>query len=274
MHVLRKPFALALALAAVCLSAAGARAQQQQSQAPAAEENIVQGKGFANEVFEVRNRDPFALSQVLRPLGSGFRGSAMQHNQEFRTISVRDFPENLAVIREAIRRLDTPQPARPTIEFHIHLLVGTNDERVTSDFPAQLGDVVKQLRATLGYKNFSVMGSQVMRSKEERVGDVYNKGVADIKVTNASLAAANPVFYEYHLRQFSVAEAGGAARIQIDDFNLTLRMPLLLSADKVTYEQVGFRNPVSLREGERVVVGTTSVGDRSVAVVLTAMTMK
>lgn len=263
----------ALALAAVCLVAAGAGAQEPKP-APPAGDNIVSEKGFSNEIFEVRNRDPLALAQVLRPLGSGFRGALMQHNQEFRTITVRDFPENLAVIREAIRRLDTPQPPRPSIEFHVHLLVGTNDERVTSDFPAQLSDVVKQLRATLGYKNFSVMGSQMMRSKEERGADVYNKGVADLKVTDAALASANPVFYEYHLRSFSVAEGDGPARILIEDFNLALRMPLLLSADQVGYEQVGFRNPVSLREGERVVAGTTSVRDKSVIVVLTATTMK
>ena len=263
----------ALALLVVCLAAAAARAQEPKP-APPAEENVVTGKGFSNEVFEVKNRDPLALARVIRPLGSGFKGSIMEHNQEFRTITVRDFPENIAVIREAIRRLDTPQPPRPSIEFHVHLLVGTNDESVTSDFPAQLGDLVRQLRTTLGYKNFSVMGSQVMRSKEERVGDVYNKGVADLKVTKAALAEANPVFYEYHLRQFAVTEAGGQPRIQVDDFTLALRMPLLLSPDKITYQDVGFRNPVTLREGERVVVGTTSVGDKSVVVVLTATTMR
>jgi hypothetical protein len=262
----------ALALLAVCLAAAAAAAQEAKP-APPAEDNVVVGKGFANEVFDVRNRDPLNLALVLRPLGSGFKGAVMQPNQEFRTITVRDFPENLAVIREAIRRFDTPQPPRPAIEFHVHLLVGSNDERVTGDLPAQLGEVVKQLRASLGYKNFSVMGSQMMRSKE-RGGDVHNKGVADLKLTNAALASANPVFYEYHLRQFSVVEAGGAPRIQIDDFTLSLRMPLLLSPDKVTYQDVGFRNPVTLREGERVVVGTTSVGDKSVVVVLTATTMK
>ena len=263
----------ALALVAVCCCFAAARAQEPKP-APPADDSVVSGKGFSNEIFEVRNRDPLALSSVLRPLGSGFKGAVLQPNQEFGTITVRDFPENLAVIREAIRRLDTPQPPRPGIEFHVHLLVGTNDERVTSDFPAKLGDIVQQLRASLGFKNFSVMGSQMMRSKEERGVDVYNKGVADLKVVNASLASANPVFYEYHLRSFSVAEGGGAPRILIDDFNLTLRMPLLLSTDKVTYEQVGFRNPVSLREGERVVAGTTSVGDKSVVVVLTARTTK
>jgi hypothetical protein len=272
MQGFRNRLALTLALAAVCLAAAGARAQEQK-QSPAAEDDVVREKGFANEVFEVKNRDPLKLTSVLWPLGSGFRGSAITPNAEFRTISVRDFPENILAIREAIRRLDTPEPPRPGIEFHVHLLVGTNDERVTNNFPAPLGDVVKQLRSTLGHKNFSVMGSQMLRSKEGR-GDVYNKGVADLKLTDAALAASNPVFYEYHLRSFSLDAAGGPTRVQVDDFNMSLRVPLLLSPDKVTYQDVGFRNPVALREGERVVVGTTSVGDKSIVVVLSATTMK
>lgn len=268
----RNRIALAMALAAVCFAAAAARAQEPK-QTPA-EDNFVNGKGFANEVFEVRNRDPLNLVRVLSPLGSGFRGAVMTANPEFRTITVRDFPENIFAVREAIKRLDTPEPPRPSIEFHVHLLVGTNDERVTTDYPAQLGDVVKQLRSSLGYKNFSVMGSQVLRGKEGRSGDIYNKGVADLKVTNAALASSNPVFYEYHLRSFSLADSGGPARIQVDDFTLSLRVPLLLSPDKVTYQDVGFRHPVTLREGDRVVVGTTSVGDKSVVVVLSATTAK
>jgi hypothetical protein len=270
---LRKRASLALALLAVCFAAAGARAQEPKP-APAADDNFVVGKGFANEVFEVKNRDPLSLARALKPLGSGFKGAVMEHNQEFRTITVRDLPENIAIIREAIRRLDTPQPPRPSIEFQVHLLVGTNDQTAAGDIPAQLGDIVQQLRTKLGYKNFSVMGSQFIRSKEERNLTVSNKGVADLKLSSAGLASANPVFYEYQLRSFTVTEGGGPTRIQVEAFNLSLRMPLLLSSDKVTYHDVGFNNPVTLREGERVVVGTTSVGDKSVVVILTATTMK
>lgn len=272
MQGFRNRLAMSLALAAVCLATAGARAQEQKP-SPAAEDDVVREKGFATEVFEVKHRDPLKLTSVLTPLGSGFRGAAIKPNGEFRTISVRDFPENILAIREAIRRLDTPEPPRPGIEFHVHLLLGTNDERVTNDFPAVLGDVVKQLRSSLGYKNFSVMGSQMLRSKEGR-GDVYNKGVADLKLTDAALAASNPVFYEYHLRSFSLDAATGPTRVQVDDFNMALRVPLLLSPDKVTYQDVGFRSPVALREGERVVVGTAGMGNRALILVMTARTIK
>jgi len=273
MQRFRNRLAFALALASVCLVAAGARAQEQQKQTPAAEDNYVREKGFASEVFEVKNRDPLQLTSVLRPLGSGFRGAALTPNAEFGTISVRDFPENISAIREAIRRLDTPEPPRPAIEFHVHLLVGADDERAPRDLPAGLGDVVNQLRAALGHKNFSVMGSQVLRGKEGR-GDVYNKGVAALGLADAAAVSGYPVFYEYHLRSFSLDSAAGPTRVQVEDFSMSLRVPLVLSPNNVTYQDVGFRNPVALREGERVIVGTTSVSDKSLVVVLSATTMK
>ena len=261
---------LALALALVCASAASAQTEQS---APKPEDNYVTNKAFQNRVFEIKNRDPINLSRVLGPLTSGFKGSVVMPNPEFHTITVRDFPENIAVIEEAIRRLDTPEPSRPGIEFRIHMLVASNDEAAPNRYPAELSDVVKQLQSTLGYKNFTLMGSQIVRSKEGR-GDNYNKGVADFKMANDTPASKNPVFYSYNFNTISLDQSGGQTRVQIGDFNMDMKVPLTLGDNKIIYEQVGFRNPVLLREGEQVVVGTTSIADKSVVVVLSVSTVK
>ncbi|HEX8560943.1 MAG TPA: hypothetical protein VF668_22815 [Pyrinomonadaceae bacterium] len=259
-------FALAVALCA----AGAAHAQTEQAKQ---DDNFVTQKMFQNRVFEVRNRDPLSLSRVLSPLTSGFRGAVVSPNQEFRTITVRDFPENIAIIEEAIRRLDTPEATRPTVEFRVHMLVASNDEALPNRYPAELSDVVRQLQASLGLKNFSLMGSQIVRGKEGRVENT-NKGVADLKLANDTPANKSPVYYSYGLRGVSLDNAGGQARVQVEEFAMDLKMPLWLGGDKVVYESVGFRNPVSLREGERVVAGTTSIADKSVVVVLTASTAK
>ncbi len=163
MHQLRPRTFLALAL--LLLAAPAALAQ---SEAPRQEDNYVTQKMFQNRVFDVKNRDPQSLVRVLAPLTSGFRGAVVSANPEFRTISVRDFAENIAVIEEAIRRLDMPEAARPAFEFSVHLLVASNDEAVANRYPAELADVVKQLQGSLGYKNFSLMGSQIVRAREGR----------------------------------------------------------------------------------------------------------
>jgi hypothetical protein len=258
-----------LALALLALAAPAALAQD----APKQEDNYVTQKIFQNRVFDVKNRDPQSLVRVLAPLTSGFRGALVSANTEFRTISVRDFPENIAVIEEAIRRLDTPEPARPGVEFRVHMLVASNDEAVPSRYPAELSDVVKQLQASLGYKHFSLMGSQIVRGKGGR-GENSNRGVADIKLANDTPASKNPVYYTYNLINVSLEDGAGPARIQVELFNMEMRVPLWLGGDKIVYESVGFKNPVTLREGERVVAGTTSIADKNVVVILSASTTK
>ncbi|HJQ32554.1 MAG TPA: hypothetical protein VJ866_10255 [Pyrinomonadaceae bacterium] len=260
--------ALALALAA----APAAFAQQQAKQ----DDDYVTQKMFQSRVFEIRNRDPQSIARILAPLTSGFRGAVVSSNQEFRTISVRDFPENIAVIEEAIRRFDTPEVPRPSIEFRVHMLVASNDEATPgryAPYPAELAGVVKQLQSTLGYKNYSLMGSQVLRGKESNLV-ATNRGVADFRMPSDTGAGRSPVFYNYTIFSVALDEVGGRPRIQVGEFTMNMNVPLVVSADKISYQEVGFKNPVSLRDGEPAVVGTTSIADKSVVVVLTANTMK
>jgi hypothetical protein len=271
----RNRFFLALAAAILLASAALAQTQKPQA-APAAaeqEDNFVTSRKFQNRVFEIKHRDPTQLAGALSALGSGFRGAALTANHEFKTISVRDFPENITVIEEAIRRLDMPLPTLPSIEFRVHLLIASNDDSLANRYPSELDGVVKQLQTTLGYKNFSLMGSQVIRSKEGR-SDTYNKGVADLKLSNETAASKNPVFYIYNFRSVSIDTRGGQARIQLDEFQLDMKVPVVMGQNNIAYENVGFKNPVSLREGEKVVVGTTSIADKSVVVIISASTMQ
>ena len=267
-HRRRIFLALALALAA----APAAMAQQVQPQ----DEHVTQ-KMFQSRVFEIRNRDPQSIARMLEPLTSGFRGTVVSSNQEFRTISVRDFPENIAVIEEAIRRFDTPEAPRPSVEFRVHMLVASNDEATPgryAPYPAELAGVVKQLQATLGYKNYSLMGSQVVRGKEGN-SMVNNRGVADFRMPSDTGAGRSPVFYNYTILSVALDNGGGGRpQVQVGEFVMNMNVPLVVSADKITYQDVGFKNPVTLRDGEPAVVGTTSIADKSVVVVLTANTVK
>src|SRR5215213_2986921 len=62
--------------------------------------DFVTEKGFKSKVFEVKHRDADSLVEVLRQLSSGFKGASISASSEFKTIVVRDFPENLATIEE------------------------------------------------------------------------------------------------------------------------------------------------------------------------------
>ena len=241
--------------------------------------DYVEEKGFKGKIFEIKYRDPYGLLQVIRPLGSGFKGATISVEQAFKTLTVRDFPENIAAIEEAINRLDKPEAPRPDIEFTIHILIATNAESIPrdargtfTDFPPELSDVIKQLQSTLRYKSYGMMTSAIHRAKEGPSG-VSNSGVAESVLFSNVPTPPNPIFYEYSLERISIDSATGTSTVQVGGFRFSMRVPLSLGSN-VQYQNVGFGSPVSLRQGEKVVVGSTTMGDKGLIVVVSAKVLK
>jgi hypothetical protein len=267
---------LAAAFVLTLMLAAAAFAQQVQTAPTAAprEPDYVQEKGFKTKIIEVKYRSPDSLYQVLRNLGSGVKGALVSPNSEFKTLTVRDYPENIATMEEAVKRLDTPEAARPDIELHVHILIASNVAKSGNEYPAELNDVIKQLQGTLAYKSYSLMASAIQRAKESGRGG-GNSGVAEAKLFNVDVPVGSPILYEYNLDSIFVQPAaGGQNQVQIPNFGFTMRVPLNVGGPNgqpsIQYQNVGFRTPVSVREGERVVVGTTTMGDKGLIVVLSA----
>ena len=256
--------------------ATSAVAQQPQPTAPPAKESeYVQEKGFKSKVFELKNRVPGELIGALRPLGSGFKGATIYASEGLKTLSVRDFPENIAAIEEAIKRLDVPQPTptpSPDIEFHVHILVAGNTATTGEDFPAELTDVIKQMQGTLKYKSYGVMASAVHHATTGGSG-VSNNGVAESKLFNVNTPLGNPIFFNYNLSPLRLNTEASPQSVTIGSFRFHLRIPLNVGTQtqqQIQYQDVGFETPVTVREGEKVVVGTTTMGDKGLIVVVSA----
>lgn len=233
----------------------------------------VEEKGFKGRIFEIKHRDPYGILQVVRSLGSGFKGATMSvGGGEFRTLTVRDFPENIAAIEEAIKRLDTPEAPRPDIEFTVHVLIASNAAGEKESYPQDLADVVKQLKLALKYTSYALMTSGVHRAKEGSVG-VVNNGVAESKLFASVPTPPNPIFYNYRLEGISIDSAAGGSTVQVGRFQFNIRVPLSIGA-QIQYENVGFNSPVGLRQGEKVVVGSTTMGDKGLVVVVSAKLLK
>jgi type II secretory pathway component GspD/PulD (secretin) len=253
----------ALAFALIFVSASFAQ-QPSTTTTQNPSDNYVTEKNFKSKVFEVKYRDVTNLAYVLRSLGSGFKGAAIQSNVEFKTITVRDFPENIATMEEAIKRLDTPAAPRPDIELHMYVLIASNTGSATADVPAGLKDVLTQLRGTLNYRNYELVASGVQRLTETS-GGLQGSGVAEVPSLNSGTPSV-PTPYEYYLRNISfVQNATGTPTIQINEFTfktLTER------------DQARVQTALNLRDGEKVVVGTATLRSRALVIVLTAKLIK
>jgi len=232
------------------------------------EDNFVTEKGFKSKIFEVKYRDAESIAKVIRQLGSGFKGASISANSEFKTLTVRDFPENLATMEEALKRLDTPASPRSNIELHMHVLLASNSSASASpgsaSVPAELKDVLTQLRATLNYANYELATSVVQRLTETSRG-LRGKGTAEISKSPAP-GTSGMLPYEYLINWVTLTStASGATIVQISEFSFTTG---LTSSTQDNRTQV--QTALNLRDGEKVVVGTATLGDRALIIVLSA----
>ena len=232
-----------------------------QQPAPAQEkpkDDFVTERQFKSKIFEVKYREPSSIASVLRQLGSGFKGAGISSNSEFKTITVRDFPENLVTIEEAIKRLDTPAPPRSSIQMQMHVLLASNRPAtgLAGEVPAELKEVITELRGTLNYRNYELITS-VLQRLSETIRGLSGTGVAQVP---GAQSGVTPAQYEYYISQVSfMPSSAGAQNIQIGEFSFS-----------VVGEGVRGKMSTALnvRDGEKVVVGTTTISDRALIVVL------
>ncbi len=262
-----KTLALFLLLAIFSTAAVGQTPSQ-----PAPADKYVTNSGFKNRVFEVHNRMPDDLVPVIRLLTSGFKGAELAASNEFRTITVRDFPENIAAIEEAIKRLDTPEVTRPDIELRMHVLLASNKEGASNQYPADLKDVIAELQKTLNFKEYTLLTSIVQRTRESRGPHnsyLDGRGSAEVSWPNPNLSVgfekriSNYAFYANSVALTS--PPSGATEIQLGEFTFSLSVP---------GTEARIHSDVRMRDGERVVVGTAGFSDKALILVMTARVLK
>lgn len=256
----------------IALFATAAPGQTQSQPAPAPSDNYVTNTGFKNKVFEVRNRLPEDLLPVIRLLTSGFKGAQLAASNEFRTITVRDFPENIAAIDEALKRLDTPEAARPNIELRMHVLLASNKEGTPDQYPTDLKDVIAELQKTLSYKGYSLLTSIVQRTRESRgvrPGYLEGRGSAEVAWPSGTTPGGSDKrnsSYQFYANSIALSSSPtGVVEIQLGDFAFTLQAP---------GSEAKIRSDVRMRDGEKVVVGTAGFNDKALILVMTARVLK
>jgi hypothetical protein len=249
-------------IAAIVLCATTAVAQETKKED---EYNTI--REYKNKVFSIQNREPNAIASAVKLLGSGFRGAGLSVNSELRTITIRDFPENIAAIEEAIKRLDRPVAQTPEIEMKISVLIGSKTAVTGPAVPDDLSSVVKQLQSTLTYPNYGLMTTTVHRTRAG-IG-IEGSGVAEPTLLGMTAVQERPIFYTYQARGITLGSSESPT-VGIDNFEFAMQVPLDVGNSGVQYRSVGFKTPVTLRQKEKVVIGTTTMRDKVLIVVLMA----
>jgi len=117
----------------------------------------------------------------------------------------------------------------------------------------------------LSYKSYYLMTSLVQRTREG-AEQIAGEGIVEIGPPVAT-SADNNVQYKYRINQVSLSPAlTGASMVQLNGLNFQIRSNVLGIAQMQT--------STGVRDGERVVIGTASLKDKGLIVVLSARVIK
>lgn len=180
----------------------------------------------------------------------------------------------------------TPAPmldSDANLDTLLHLIVATNENVDDARMPNSLDSVIKQLRATLPFKNYRLAATLVNRVKNEGRVDVrWIGGLLD--APSAAAHTLTPSFGQFQVGLVKlVRNAEGQPIVQMTRFSFGARIPTQTAQmaplsgggsfptggfPLITYENTGVTTDISMREGEAVVVGTLSPGSAGDAIVL------
>jgi hypothetical protein len=253
-------------------------AQTESPQQPAEKKTAISESKLSVKLFEIRYKSPSSLSDALIALSSGAPGTMMKSNGQLRTLTVRDFPENIAAIEEALRRLDIPEPPPVSLECQLHLVSASMVDTEKSQLPKTLEPVVAQLRSTLKFTNYRYVSSTLNRISDG--GSVESNGLTGTLFPTPSgviNTPDNPTFYQYALKGTKLTQdASGKEAIQIEQFKFGASVPLKLEGNKTIYKDIGLQTPLTLRESEMAAVGTVNISrsDEAIIVIVSVKRLK
>ena len=231
-----------------------AQSTQQQAQptrqAAQQEQQPYSMRNLESNIFIIKHRDPNELLKIIKVLGSNSPLAAMQANemQEIKTITVRDYSENIRVIMDAIKILDVPVAAVENVELQLRVdIIWASTRTFVGDpVPSNLSDVVSALSKTLSYTQFRQGATYTLRSKGQGINYVTGK----LKWPNSEDDVTLDSSCYFNSQNF-VKETG-----------------VLHSQFIFTYNTSRINSDISLKNGEKIVVGTTLVGDIAMVAVV------
>jgi hypothetical protein len=216
------------------------------AQAPAADARV-------NKLLTLKNADPNSVAPMFNQWGV-----SIVPNNQIKTLSISGPADKVAAVEAAIKQLDA---APKTIELTVYFVVGGDQPNLMGGtVPQDLRDVITQLKGAFTFKDYKMLDALTLRTRAGSSAD-----------TSGILNAANPPrMSQFSIRNATVSEDG--ATIRIDRMHAGLRIPYTrregvgtdakgaASAQKsVEYINSGIDQDVDVKEGQKVVVGRSSL---------------
>ena len=194
------------------------------------------------KLVTLRNMEPRAIESMVQMFGV-----QINSNNQMKTMAITGIPENLAAAEAAIKQLDV---APKNIDLTVYFVVGGDQASMMGGaVPQDLRDVITQLKSTFTFKEYKMLDVLTLRT---RVGSNAE--------TSGILSTANPPrMSQFSIQNTTVSEDG--TTIRIDRMHAGLRIPISVASPQKNTEYInsGINQDVDVKEGQKVVVGRSSL---------------
>lgn len=217
---------------------------------------------FVTQIFRVRYADVRDLANIIHL----FRGRA-QPEPELGVIAWTGPPSLLPAVEAAIRSLDVAPVPEPNVELTVYFLMATKEGPPSTSVPADLDGVAVQLQEVFGYTSVRLIEVTAIRVRNGSQGKING-------ILPQRLADDREARYQFYFDKLHVTEDSSGRSIRLDRLNAGVQAPHnVVEGGQATtrYMQTGIQTDIDLREGQKAVIGKTSIegGAETVFVVVT-----
>jgi hypothetical protein len=201
-------------------------------------------------IFQLKYADARDVANVLGVFGYGINA-----NRDLRVVAVSAPAETMAAIEDAVKRLDVPAAAPKDIDLTVYLVVASEQSGASDSLPPELQPVANEMKKIFSYKGFRLLDSILLRTQPG------NRAVAN-GVIRPNGEGKTP--YSFTVQPSAVTDDPKGRLIRLDNLKLNMRVP--------GGDDAGIMTEISVREGQKVVVGKSNLGtpDQALILVVTA----
>jgi hypothetical protein len=188
-------------------------------------------------IFMLKYADARHVAEVLGVFGYGIRA-----DRDLRVVAVSAPAEAMSAIEDAVKRLDVPTAAPKDVDLIVYLVVASDQPSAGVGLPPELQPVSDELKKIFSYKSFRLLDSILLRTQP-----------GNMATTKGTIAPSGErtTKYSFAVQPSAVTEDPNGRLIRLDNLNLSVE-----GGDR----DGGIHTEITVREGQRVVVGKSSMG--------------
>ncbi len=218
--------------------------------------------GFAQQpeiktkVIEVKNVRSDELRRITQAFVPGGRGG-VDATPDGKYLIVNGPPESIAAVEAAARQFDVP-PRDIELMFHI---ISASAQPNSEKLPSDLDPVLKQLHAAFVYQGYKLLETTIMRVREGNGGEVSGQILGR--------APGDATIYQIRCQSTRIS-TGTPNVIRLDNLKIGGRFPITNTKGDTNYIDTGINTSVDMKEGQKNVVGKSTMNDSAAFLVVSA----